>query len=265
MYHVYTLTRINRNAYLSILEKSGRGDFDLYVAGYPAFFDEQTTDCNRATFHYWYASNRPSAIHGDRLIMMTTDLRVELDALVTKLNGVILGAIQDANAAHGTSQVHFVDVVERFADGNHRWCENGVADPDPSRQDTWFFLSAWPDVNYDTTAVESSEVRTLVSQGQIKLPDHSTCRTDLSSITTGADPYLLAMCRVAEEVADNPTGPQASRLNQANTAIAAGDVSSQDIPWYVPTRQIKTFHPRSPGMVAYRDAIIHAMQTVGSV
>jgi hypothetical protein len=107
-------------------------------------------------------------------------------------------------------------------------------------------------------------MRTLMSQGQIQLPDHSNCRTTLNAIKTGADPYLKALCRISEEVADDPTGPQATRLNKANTAIAAGDMSSQDVSWYLPTRQIKTFHPRSPGMAAYRDAMIYMMQSVGS-
>src|SRR5205814_327325 len=40
------------------------------------------------------------------------------------------------------------------------------------------------------------------------------------------------------------------------------DVHGTHIPGYVATRQIKTFHPRSPGMVAYRDAIIDAINTV---
>ncbi|PVH79610.1 esterase family protein [Cadophora sp. DSE1049] len=254
-----------KNAYISILQKSGRNDFDLFVTGYPKFFDEQTTKCNKASFHYWWSTKEIGFLHDPRIVLLTTDLRTELDALVTKLNGVIQGAIQDANNERDTYQVHFVDVVDRFSNGNHRWCEDGVADPEPSRQETWFFLSAWPDVNYDTTAAENSEVQALVSQGQIRLPDSSTCYEDLSSITTGADPYQLAMCRVAQEVADDPSGPQALRLNQANRAIAAGDVSSQDIPWYIATRQAKTFHPRSPGMAAYRDAIIEVMQIVGSV
>ena len=256
---------MNRNAYISILQKSGRNDFDLFVTGYPKFFDEQTTGCNKASFHYWWSTQEIGFLHDPRIVLLTTDLRTELDALVDKLNGVIQGAIEDANNERDTNQVHFVNIVDKFSNGNHRWCENGVRDPEPSRQDTWFFLSAWPDVNYDTTAAENSEIQALVSQGQINLPDSSSCYNDLSSSANGADPYLLSMCRVSEEIAMDPSGPQASRFNSANAAIAAGDVSSQDVSWYVPTRQIKTFHPRSPGMAAYRDSVIEVMQAVGVV
>ncbi|KAL4860281.1 hypothetical protein BDV12DRAFT_205348, partial [Aspergillus spectabilis] len=137
----------------------------------------------------------------------------------------------------------------------HRWCEDGIHEPDPSN--AWFFLSAWPDLQYDNFADEQAELAALASQGSVQLPDSSACSGD------PADPYVWAMCRVAEAVTDDPTGLEAMRLANANAALAAGDVSSQDVSAYLPTRQIKTFHPRTPGMYAYRDAILDAMVTAG--
>jgi hypothetical protein len=67
---------------------------------------------------------------------------------------------------------------------------------------------------------------------------------------------------VAQDVADEPDGDLAKDLRAANEEIAKGDVNGQHIPWYLPTRQIKTFHPRSPGMVAYRDGIIETINRV---
>ena len=58
-----------------------------------------------------------------------------------------------------------------------------------------------------------------------------------------------------------PTGTVALGIQAANTEIAAGDVNDLHVPWYLPTRQIKTFHPRSPGMVGFRDAIIAAINS----
>jgi hypothetical protein len=73
------------------------------------------------------------------------------------------------------------------------------------------------------------------------------------------------MCVVATTIEEDPTGPEAARFAKANNAIASGNVSTQEVSPYVPTRQIKTFHPRTPGMVAYRDAVLDAMVAAGQV
>ncbi|KAF2268066.1 SGNH hydrolase [Lojkania enalia] len=253
-------------AYKKILDKSARDDFHLYVTSYVGFFNHDTTDCDKSTFHYWWAAyNPPSDWPTNRIVYLTTDLRHEINDLVTNLNNVISAAVSDVNKERGGEQVHFVDVNPRF--NVHRWCEQGDwHEPAPQVESTWFFLSGWPDVsiegaNADTAAVESAEIASLISAGSIPVPD-SNCRASLDS---DADPYLRAMCNVAEAVAEDPEGPEAKYLADANADIQSGNVTSQHIGWFTPTRQIKTFHPRSPGMVAYRDAVIDSMQGVGQL
>jgi hypothetical protein len=63
------------------------------------------------------------------------------------------------------------------------------------------------------------------------------------------------------EAADEPNGTIAQGIQAANAQIKAGDINGLDVHWYYPTRQIKTFHPRSPGIVGYRDAIIAAINS----
>jgi hypothetical protein len=248
-------------AYLSILNKANSRGFQLYVTSYPIFFNEQTTDCQYSSFHYWWGGYNPSSdFPANRIVYLTIDLRTELNGLVEQLNGVILSAVQAANTAHGGNQVHFVDIVDSY--NLHHWCEDGVHEPDSTVENTWFFLSAWPDVGFNTAAEEVAEVSAFISNGPIQLPDASTCVTDPAA---QLDPYLVAMCRVSQAVIDDPSGPEALRLSSANADIVAGNVSSQSISWYIPTRQIKTFHPRSPGMAAYRDAIIAALQANGQL
>jgi hypothetical protein len=76
-------------------------------------------------------------------------------------------------------------------------------------------------------------------------------------------PYDEFLCRVAVNVAEDPDGPEAQRLDRANDHIANRNYTSQDIPWYGFTRQIKTFHPRTAGMAQYRDAVIEAIRASG--
>jgi hypothetical protein len=256
-----------KNAYLKILDKSGSKGFHLYVANYPTFFNEETTDCNDASFHYWWGANRPqSDWPTSRIVYLSQDLRKELNALVNTLNGVILNAVLDADREHGGNQIHYVDMNGRFSDGNHRWCEADAKDPDSNRQATWFFLSGWPDVDSDTASIESAEISDLIKQGPIKLPEGCTADGLLQrNWSENRDPYDLALCRVAAEIAEDPDGEQAKRFAQANQDITAGDVNSQSISWYLATRQIKTFHPRTPGMRAYRDAMIAEIQKQGQI
>ncbi|KAH7327192.1 SGNH hydrolase-type esterase domain-containing protein [Rhexocercosporidium sp. MPI-PUGE-AT-0058] len=259
-----------KEAYLSILRKSTQAHFHLYVTGYVNFFNEITTDCTDSSFHYWWSGYKPpSDWPTNRIVYLTTDLRSELNTLVTRLNTVIAGAISDANIEHGSTQIHFVDVEPSFSAG-HRWCENSVGEyhePDSSIADTWLFLSAWPDVSIEaaadtTAATEAVEVASLISSGGIPLPDAATC---YASLGTDPDPYAYAMCQVSISISEDPTGLEAVRYRAAQAAIAGGDYSSQEIPGYVPTRQIKTFHPRSPGMVAYRDALLSVIAGVGQL
>ncbi|SMR52547.1 unnamed protein product [Zymoseptoria tritici ST99CH_3D1] len=66
-------------------------------------------------------------------------------------------------------------------------------------------------------------------------------------------------------VAAEPQGDLASKLREANNEIAAKNFTGQSIGWFSPTRQIKTFHPRTPGMIACRDSIIAAINLTQSV
>jgi hypothetical protein len=70
------------------------------------------------------------------------------------------------------------------------------------------------------------------------------------------------MCRTAEGIAADPNGTGAQNYKAANDEVANGNVTGQHIPIWIPTRQVKSFHPRSPGMAAYRDSIIEAINAV---
>lgn len=239
------------------------------MTSYAEFFNAETTDCDRSSFHYWWGRyDPPWDLFLNRIVYLKQDLRREFGDLVRQLNGVIADAIADANEQWGGEQVHFVDVNAPFRD--HRWCErNDVHEPDANRPETWFFLSGWADfpveggTTIDTAALERDEARaTFASNATIPLPDANTCGGALGA---DADPYARAMCRVAESVRDQRDGPEARRLRDANAALGRGDFQSQDVAGYLPTRQIKTFHPRSPGMAAYRDAVISELQKVGQL
>lgn len=133
--------------------------FHLYVTTYPLFFNDVDEDCDKTIFNYWWARYNPPS--DPRNLYLTTDLRKELNGLVSQLNDVISAAVRDTNTARGSTQVHLVDVNPAFKD-QHHWCEQGnFHEPDSSRQDTWFFLSAWPDVPIFQAAIDRVQQVTI--------------------------------------------------------------------------------------------------------
>ncbi|KGO69674.1 Glycoside hydrolase, family 71 [Penicillium italicum] len=249
----YKLTSI----YLRIIGWAQQNpDFNLYIAGYPRFFNADTTQCNDVSFRYWGWDKTDRSD-----VWLTNSLRTEMNDLVTSLNTVIEAAVLDANNLVGKNVTHFVDVDPSFE--GHRWCEPGVIEPDPSHMSTAFFLSGWPDIEEGATvaaaADDSSDLSVLQASGSLPLPDGNTCNTTLG---VDPDPVDVYWCDLASAVVSDPDGDIANQVVLANTALASGDFTAQDVSWFLPTRQIKTFHPRSIGMAFYRDAILAARMQV---
>jgi GDSL-like Lipase/Acylhydrolase family len=91
----------------------------LLVTGYATFFNEETAACENATF----SRRNPKQY-------LTRQLRRELNHLVRMLNHVIRSAAEASGA-------DYVDIDKVF--NRHRFCDDGVGEPDDSRSDTWFF------------------------------------------------------------------------------------------------------------------------------
>jgi len=84
-----------------------------------------------------------------------------MNGLILRLNIVIDDAIKQVNSQRGTQQVHYIDIDSKFQD-QHYWCESGnFHEPEPNRQDTWFFLSGWPDVPWPDALNTTSEAVSL--------------------------------------------------------------------------------------------------------
>ncbi|KAL8784301.1 MAG: hypothetical protein Q9213_004059 [Squamulea squamosa] len=106
------------------ITSAGEG-FRLFVTGYAQFFNEKTDQCDDATFSYWD--------RGDEAQKLTKDLRQKLNKLARDLNNKIK-AVVDNNKQWG---VVYVDYDAQF-DG-HRYCEDGITEPDNNNPNIWFF------------------------------------------------------------------------------------------------------------------------------
>jgi len=122
----------NFQALMSETVKQLKPDALWLVTGYAKFFNDQTDICDHVTF----SRTRP-------LDYLTKTKRRALNQLVGLLNDVI----------RATAEVHgavYADIDAVFE--GHRFCEDGVREPDVQRSSTWFF-------NLPASAVEGDGSR----------------------------------------------------------------------------------------------------------
>lgn len=91
----------------------------LLVTGYATVFNEETTQCDPATFSVRDPDN-----------FLSRELRARFNNLVRGLNE----KIRNAAEAQGAEYVDIDTALE-----GHRFCEEGVVEPDTMREETWLF------------------------------------------------------------------------------------------------------------------------------
>jgi lysophospholipase L1-like esterase len=96
----------------------------LLVTGYAKFFNEKTTQCDRVSFSRRNPENT-----------LTRARRADMNDLLRLLNNLIRTTAVD----NGAEYVNFDAVFEA-----HRFCEEGVVEPDVKRNATWFLTSDRP-------------------------------------------------------------------------------------------------------------------------
>ncbi|KAI4866939.1 SGNH hydrolase [Hypoxylon rubiginosum] len=212
--------------------------FSITVTGYARFFDDATDACDDMSFGVWWDGPK-----------LTRGLRAEMNAMVLAVNAKVRRTVDAVNARFTRDKLVFVDYDAAF-DG-HRFCEEGVAEPDYGRADTWFFLVGGRDNARNGTAVHHQQSRHASSDLEILAPnsvlvDPSSC---LGPAQRSGDWGELALCYMTMAKARDPS------LRLAAAAAAHGNLAAENSMWYVPTYYGKTFHPRSRGHEAIRDKI----------
>ncbi|KAK6952962.1 hypothetical protein Daesc_005259 [Daldinia eschscholtzii] len=208
--------------------------FTITVTGYARFFNDVTDDCDEMSFGVWW--NGPK---------LKKDLRIQMNEMVLEVNAKIRETVKTINSHFIKDKVIFID-YDRGFDG-HRFCEEGVKEPDYDLNDTWFFLVGGPDnARNGTRSNHVSDVQTLPPTSA--LVDPSSC---LEPAQASRDWGRLALCYMAMAKHRDPS-----------LRLARGDLVAENSMWYVPTYYGKTFHPRSLGHEAIRNKIYEVWQTL---
>ncbi len=114
---------------------SGNKRTALYQTGYPQFFDSFTTQCNTITLMY--------GLIGPKLVQ---ERRRNLNRLTHEVNYVLQYWMDNINVHHTTQKfwdtrystaLDWVDQDLMYT--NHRFCRQGINEPDRGNPDTWFF------------------------------------------------------------------------------------------------------------------------------
>lgn len=171
-----------------IADKSGRSDFKIFLTGYPAFFNVDTPSCDYTTFYYYQPDHHGIHRPGNWAYLYQP-LRLQLNNLVSSLNVMLSQVANSVNSQYPSQKVWFVDPNPRY--NGHRFCEDGVTEPDDSRSDTWLFLSAWGDNSLPGTAsaqdANNAEMSAVAAGNSTGLPDPNTCSSTLGQSTDWAD------------------------------------------------------------------------------
>ena len=170
-----------------IIDKNRNDAFKIYMTGYVTFFNETTPLCESSSFRIY--NPHYDATHKEKgQPWLTKALRKQMNDVVVALNTMLNHVTASVNAHYSnTRRVVFVDPNPAY-DG-HRWCEDGVYEPDNDRLNTWLFLSGTPDNNLPETPFGASESYHQEQLEQLAgpsfaLPDPTTCRETLRQFTS---------------------------------------------------------------------------------
>ena len=251
-----TLQSNIETALVQIINKSKNPNLKVYLTGYPAFFNVDTEYCNEVSFAFFNFGHTTPTKHCnvDTKPCITQGFRRTVNQLSTDVNSMLSAAVDRVNQEKGSNAVNFINPDASF-DG-HRFCEssNGqdVQEPKTSRSDTWFFLSAWPDNKLDGT------LASLEDAADPSLGNANTNTTAIPPSAAVCDGSILSanyvLCAMAL-VNEDPTSPEYALLAQQQEEIRNGNFSASHIEWWKPTRELKTFHPRTLGQNAYAELI----------
>lgn len=243
-----------------IVKKNGNTAFKIYMTGYLTFFNQTTPLCDDSSFKIW--DPHYDKTHEEKgQPWLTKALRIQLNDVVVALNKLLGGIADSVNACYtSTPRVVFVDPNRAFV--GHRWCEDGVYEPDNDRPDTWLFLSSTPDnglPDNPRSAAESykQEQSELTAGPSFSLPDPTTCGKRLSKLNSVVrnDWYENMLCDISIAASDSSSFEH-HIMQEQNVRIEKENFTELRIPWYVPTKLAKTFHPKTLGQQAIANEVM---------
>jgi len=200
-------------------------DTNLFITGYPRFFNELTDQCDTTSFKLFCINNG--------VLPLTKDRRRKMNELTIRLNNKIKAFVNDNPPQSGS--ITFVDTDPYFE--GHRFCEEGVVEPSYRNKNIWFFP-------LEFTAPEGATFNVSDSTPS------GNCQAILDASGDAGQYYT---CLIANSI---PQGTTIDLHEQPNN-VATNDEYEPDVLDY-PVWLLRTFHPTIQGHEAYREAFFAA-------
>jgi hypothetical protein len=221
-------------------------DFKLYVLGYPLFFNNDTDQCNKATFAY-YKDDKGGPF-------LTNTTRTTINGLIQQMNDAIRAAVVSVN----DKRIVFVDISPAF--NGHRFCEEGIKEPYSGGIFTgiddkaaWLYHFDWNpfhELDYNSSAVTNYANATFSCDQTLEADNDMgatlQCGFAKSSVTS-----LMFGGTLVETQDGGPNGTE----SEAAALLTGGD--SGDPGQYGLFQ--RTFHPTYRGHTAIKDAMFAAL------
>jgi hypothetical protein len=115
----------------------------IYYTGYATFFGTDDTTCDNVTWAVWRNLEWTKPY-------LTLQLRTDLNAMVRSVNAILARA-----ALASGPRVRFIDYDAAITSSRGRYCEAGIAEPDPSRPALAFYEWATVDNGENPTALQN--------------------------------------------------------------------------------------------------------------
>lgn len=202
--------------------------FFVTVTGYARFFNSETHECDGVSMGVW------AGLPGTEL---TRETRGRMNGLLLGANRILERVVDGVNRGFGgRAKVVFADYDEAFE--GHRFCEEGVEEPDYGRADTWFFLPGGKDVDGEGRddgnsggGGEGEGEEDMIDEDDALLDPWACQRVAETSMDWGD----RAVCDMVRAKARDPGLKARSEM-----IMAPGDSMR-----FTPTYYGKTFHPVS--------------------
>ncbi|KAI9670238.1 MAG: hypothetical protein M1831_006452 [Alyxoria varia] len=222
-----------KNTYNKILDKVPL--INLHVLGYPRFFNKDSEYCSKTCFQFgvWSCADETK---------LTKEHREDMNNLVLELNDVIREVVGRASP-HERGSIQYIDTDPFFED--HRFCEEGVQEPDYNNPDCWFYHFTWTRRNF------------LQSLGD-DMPEDCPEKNERGDYGERYDCDLLARKKEDPEWWDSFLG------NDTSAWAADSDEDPSTLSTKLPEWAVRMFHPTINGHGAFRDAVLEAYRGEGA-
>jgi lysophospholipase L1-like esterase len=188
----------------------------IYVTGYAGFFGVEDETCDNVTWAVWNSVERTKQY-------LKLEMRIALDDMVRAVNNVLRKVTEDAGP-----YVRFIDYNSHIEAARGRYCEAGVQEPAPNRDELAF---------YEWSTVDPSENKTALQNETGGDVPKGSFEGDIAE----------RINKTLQEHPDWEFDPDKGFVNKSKPDVGKEGIVGDTIHWMLPDAWKRVFHLRPEG------------------